>query len=408
MAVSGLPFILDRGCGLDVHKDTVVATIKGSDFETETRTFLTFTEDLYELVAWLQSYSITEVAMESTGVYWRPVYSILEDYCNIILVNARHIKNVPGQKTDKKDSEWICKLLLSGLLKSSFIPEQQTRELRELYRHRRKLVSSRTAEKNRLQNILESANIKLRSVVSDVFGVSAMQMIHAIIQGQTDPEILANFAKGSLRNKRAQLVKALKGNITKHHIFMLNLILESINNINLQIAQLEAQMEQYRSSMQKDVELLETIPGISRQLALSVLGEIGNDMSYFPSHQNLSSWAGLCPGNNESAGKKYSTRITQGNKYLKASLVEASWVAIRSKANPIFAVKHYHIASRRGKKKATIAIAHKLLIAIYHVLRDKEPYELHTQDKKILEHRRIKKIERFQLEIEKLKNIQIQ
>ncbi|MDM1398244.1 IS110 family transposase [Myroides odoratimimus] len=406
MAVNGLPFILDRGCGLDVHKDTVVATIKGSDFETQTRTFLTFTDDLYEFVSWLQEYSITEVAMESTGVYWRPVYSVLEDYCHVILVNARHIKNVPGQKTDKKDSEWICKLLLSGLLKGSFIPDQQTRELRELYRHRRKLVSSRTAEKNRLQNVLESANIKLRSVVSDVFGVSAMQMIQAIIQGQTDPEILASFAKGSLKSKRNELIKALNGKVTQHHIFMLKTILETINNINIQIAQLEAQMESYRVSMEKDVELLETIPGVSRQIALGILGEIGNDMSFFSDHQNLCSWAGVCPGNNESAGKKYSTRITKGNKYLKTTLVEAAWVAIRSKANPIFAVKHQHISNRRGKKKATIAIAHKLLIAVYHVLRDKEPYTLHSQDQKILDNRRLKKIDRLEKELSKLKNLQ--
>lgn len=407
MAVSGLPFILDRGCGLDVHKDTVVATIKGSDFETQTRTFLTFTDDLYEFVSWLQEYSITEVAMESTGVYWRPVYSVLEDYCHVILVNARHIKNVPGQKTDKKDSEWICKLLLSGLLKGSFIPDQQTRELRELYRHRRKLVSSRTAEKNRLQNVLESANIKLRSVVSDVFGVSAMQMIQAIIKGQTDPEILASFAKGSLRNKKTELVKALNGKITQHHIFMLNIILETINNINIQIAHLEAQMDKYRANMNQDIELLETIPGVSRQIALGILGEIGNDMSCFADHQNLCSWAGVCPGNNESAGKKYSTRITKGNKYLKTTLVEAAWVAIRSKANPIFAVKHQYISNKRGKKKATIAIAHKLLIAAYHVLRDKEPYTLHCQDQKILDNRRLKKIDRLEKELKKLKKTQI-
>ncbi|WP_223110795.1 IS110 family RNA-guided transposase [Sphingobacterium hotanense] len=195
MAVSGLPFILDRGCGLDVHKDTVVATIKGSDFDTETKTFLTFTDDLYDLVQWLQSHSITQVAMESTGVYWRPVYAVLEDYFHILLVNARHIKNVPGQKTDKKDSEWISKLLLSGLLKGSFIPAQHIRELRELYRHRRKLIAMRTAEKNRLQNILESANVKLRSVVSDVFGVSAMEMVRSMAKGQSDPLLLASMPR---------------------------------------------------------------------------------------------------------------------------------------------------------------------------------------------------------------------
>lgn len=404
MAVSGLPFILDRGCGLDVHKDTVVATIKGSDFVTETKTFLTFTDDLYSLVEWLQSHSIRQVAMESTGVYWRPVYAVLEDYFDILLVNARHIKNVPGQKTDKKDSEWITKLLLSGLLKGSFIPPQHIRELRELYRHRRKLIAMRTAEKNRLQNILESANIKLRSVVSDVFGVSAMKMVLAMAEGPSDPLILANMAKGSLVKKHAELLKALTGKITDHHRFMLNLILQSIDHINLQIAQLEAQMEQYTRLMKQELELLESIPGVSSRVALGIVSEIGTDMTHFATHQNLASWVGVCPGNNESAGKKYSSKITHGNKYLKTTLVEAAWVASRSKDNPLLAVKHHQIAARRGQKKATIAIAHKILIAAYHVLRDKEPYQLHPQDIKILENRRLKRIERLQKQLSNLKN----
>lgn len=404
MAVSGLPFILDRGCGLDVHKDTVVATIKGSDFDTETKTFLTFTDDLYDVVQWLQSHSITQVAMESTGVYWRPVYAVLEDYFHILLVNARHIKNVPGQKTDKKDSEWISKLLLSGLLKGSFIPAQHIRELRELYRHRRKLIAMRTAEKNRLQNILESANVKLRSVVSDVFGVSAMEMVRSMAKGQSDPLLLASMAKGSLVKKHAELIKALTGKVTDHHRFMLTLILQSIDHINLQIAQSEAQMEQYARIMYRELELLETIPGVSSKVALGIVSEIGTDMTQFATHQNLSSWAGVCPGNNESAGKKYSSRTTHGNKYLKTTLVEAAWVASRSKANPLLAVKHHQIAARRGHKKATIAIAHKILTAAYHVLRDMEPYQLHPQDIKILENRRLKRIDRLQKQLSTLKN----
>lgn len=342
--------------------------------------------------------------MESTGVYWRPVYAVLEDYFHILLVNARHIKNVPGQKTDKKDSEWICKLLLSGLLKGSFIPQEHIRELRELYRHRRKLIGMRTAEKNRLQNVLESANIKLGSVVSDVFGVSAMQMIRSIAQGQTDPLLLSCMSKGSLVKKHNDLLKALKGKITKHHQFMLTLILQSIDFINLQIAQIEAQMDQYKKMLEEQVKLLESIPGVSSQVALGILSEIGTDMEQFPSHQNICSWAGVCPGNNESAGKKYSSKITKGNKYLKTTLVEAAWAASRSKANPILAVKHQQIASRRGHKKATIAIAHKILIAAYHVLRDKEAYQLHPQDVKIMENRRLRKIERLQKQLSTLKN----
>ena len=403
MAVNGLPFILECGCGLDVHKDTVVATVKGKDFATQTKTFLTFTESLHELVAWLQDYQIQVVAMESTGVYWRPVYSILEDYFEVIVVNARHIKNVPGQKTDKKDSEWIATLLLSGLLKGSFIPSEHIRELRELYRHRRKLIAMRTSEKNRLQNVLESANIKIRSVLSDVFGVSGLSMVYALAAGETDPVKLANLAKGSLVRKYDELLKALNGRVTRHHQFMLSIILQTITNINQQIAQLEAQMEKYHNLMKHEVELLETIPGVSRRIALGILSEIGNQMTHFPTHQHLSSWAGVCPGNNESAGKKYSTRITKGNKYLKTTLVEAAWAATRSKANPVLGIKHRQIAARRGNKKATIAIAHKILISTYHVLRDKEAYTLPTQDKKILETRRLKQIERLEKQLSNLK-----
>ncbi len=404
MAVSELPLIIDRGCGLDVHKDTVVASIKGTDIESETRTFSTFTEELYQLTGWLQNHGITHVAMESTGVYWKPVYYILEEYFDIMLVNARPIKNVPGHKTDKKDSEWIAKLLLSGLLKGSFVPEQSIRELRFLYRHRRKLIGMRTAEKNRLQNILEDANIKLASVVSDVFGVSGSTMVQAMAQGQTDPVLLASLAKGSLVKKRKELIKALSGKLTAHHQFMLQFVWQSVQHINDQIAQLEARMETYTIQYREQVVLLQTIPGVSKQIATGIIAEIGVDMNAFPSHANLSSWAGVCPGNNESAGKKYSSRITHGNKYLKTTLVEAAWAASRSKANPLLAEKHRRIAARRGKKRAAIAIGHKILIAAYHVIRDREPYRPNAQDKAVLEQRRLKRIERLEKQLSSLKN----
>lgn len=404
MAVSELPLLLDCGCGLDVHKDTVVASIKGKDIESETRTFLTFTDDLYQLAGWLQEQGITYIAMESTGVYWKPVYHILEEFFDIILVNARHIKNVPGQKTDKKDSQWITKLLLTGLLKGSFVPNTDIRELRALNRHRRKLINMRTAEKNRLQNVLEDANIKLASVVSDVFGVSGRAMVEAIAKGESDPEKLAGLAKGSLIKKQDLLKKALTAKITDHHRFMLNLILDTIQHINNQIAQLEAQMDQYRLRYKVPMQLLQTIPGVSAQIATSILAEIGSDMSNFPSHANLASWAGVCPGNNISAGKKYSSRTTHGNKYLKSTLIEAAWAASRSKTNPVLAEKHRRIALRRGQKKASMAIGHKILIAAYHVLRDLEPYQPATQDKKILEKRRLKKIERLEKQLSTLRN----
>lgn len=404
MAASELPLMLDRGCGLDVHKETVVASVKGKDLKSETKTFGTFTEDLESLVCWLQNHGITHLAMESTGIYWKPVYYILEEFFEILLVNARHIKNVPGQKTDKKDSEWIAKLLLSGLLKGSFVPDESIRELRFLHRHRRKLIGMRTAEKNRLQNVLEDANIKLGSVVSDVFGVSGSAIVHAIAQGETDPFLLSCLAKGSLKKKQDLLIKALHGRVTDHHRFMLQMVLDSIQHINHQIAQLEAQMEKYTLKYREQMQVLQTIPGVSAQIATGIIAEIGVEMDQFPNHSHLASWVGICPGNNESAGKMYSSRTTQGNKYLKTTLVEAAWAATRSKTNPILADKHRKIAHRRGKKKATIAIGHKILTAAYHVLRDLEPYMPYTDNKDIMEARRLKKIERLEKQLSNLKN----
>lgn len=404
MAASELPLLLDCGCGLDVHKDTVVASIKGKTFEDQTQTFSTFTDDLYELVGWLQNHGITYIAMESTGVYWKPVYHILEEFFEILLVNARHIKNVPGHKTDRKDSIWITQLLLSGLLKGSFVPDQTIRELRFLHRHRRKLIGMRTAEKNRLQNILEDANIKLASVVSDVFGVSGIAMVEAMAQGQTDPEILSGLAKGSLVKKKGLLIKALNGRITDHHQFMLQFVLQSIKHINDQIAQLEARMDQYNLQFAEQIQLLQSIPGVSKQIATGIIAEIGTDMEQFPTHAHLASWVGICPGNNESAGKKYSSRTTKGNKYIKTTLIEAAWAATRSKANPILAEKHRKIASRRGQRKASVAIGHKILIAAYHVIRDRVPYQPNTQDRAVLEKRRLTRIKRLEKQLSNLKN----
>jgi transposase len=331
------------------------------------------------------------------------VYYILEDFFTIILVNARHIKNVPGHKTDKKDSEWIAKLLMSGLLKGSFVPPAPIRELRTLYRHRRKLIGQRTAEKNRLQNVLEDANIKLGNVVSDVFGKTGRAIIEAFIAGKTDPAELCELAKGSLKHKKEQLKKALNGKITAHHRFMLSFIVNTINHINQQIALLEAQMGTYMEAMKQDAELLQTIPGVSQQIATGILAEIGNDMSVFVSHAHLSSWAGVCPGNNESAGKKKSAKATHGNKYLKTTLIEAAWAACHSKTNPVLAIKHRNITMRRGVKKANLAIGHKILIAAYHVLRDKTPFLPSERNKEILQTRRLKKIERLEKELKALK-----
>lgn len=403
MAAVIFPVYVERGCGLDVHQQSVVASICGKDIEEQTKTFGTFSEDLYQLAGWLQNNGITHIAMESTGVYWKPVYSILEDFFKIILVNARHIKNVPGHKTDKKDSEWIAKLLMSGLLKGSFVPPQHIRELRVLHRHRRKLIHQRTGEKNRLQNILEDANIKLGSVVSDVFGKTGKAIIEALIAGLTDPAELSELAKGSLVRKKEQLKKALNGKITVHHRFMLSFIVNTIHHINQQLALLEARMGTYLQTMKEDMVLLQTIPGVSEQIATGILAEIGNDMSVFPSHAHLSSWTGVCPGNNESAGKKKSSRVTHGNKYLKTTLIEAAWAASHSKTNPVLAIKHRSIAIRRGIKKANLAIGHKILVAAYHVLRDKTPFLPSERNKEILQTRRLRRIERLEKELKALK-----
>lgn len=366
--------VVYRGCGIDVHKDNVVATIKGEGIEEQTRTFSTFTSSLRELSDWLLSFGITHIAMESTGVYWKPVYNILEPHFDIILVNARHIKHVPGHKTDRKDSAWIAKLLLSGLLKGSFIPPKENRELRELYRYKRKLVAQRASEYNRVQKVLEDANIKIGSVLSDVFGVSGRAMIRAIIEGETNTEALADLAQKSLKNKREQLLLALEGCITDHHRFMLSLSMEAIQDLDGLIARTEQQIDKYLARYEAEMELLTTIPGVQKGTATAILAEIGADMSAFPSQHHLASWAGLCPGNNESAGKKKSEHISPGNKSLKAALTEASWAASLTK-DSYLKRRYRSIAARRGIKRAMIATAHKILVAAYFILRDKVAYQ---------------------------------
>ena len=340
--------------------------------------------------------------MESTGVYWKPVYYVLEPYFELLLVNARHIKNVPGHKTDKKDSEWIAKLLLSGLLKKSFVPNQQTRELRTLYRHRKKLINQRSTEKNRLHNILEDANIKLGSVVSDVFGKTGMDILRHLAKGITDHHKLSELARGSLVRKKDKLKEALYGRFSEHHEFMLNLILQTIDQINETIDKVERQIDKYLDKLSQEAALLQTIPGVSRQVCAGILSEIGNEMENFISNKHLASWAGICPGNNESAGKKYSTRVTQGNKYLKSVLIEAAWSASHTK-NTHLAYKHYVIAKRRGAKKAAMAVAHKILTAAYYILRDKTEYREPRLLPEIVEQKRTIEIERLERRLAKLK-----
>jgi len=368
--------IIERGCGIDIHKKVLVATIRGTGIKEETRSFDGFTGSIEEMRDWLKENGITHVAMESTGVYWKPVYNILEADFEIILVNARHIKNVPGRKTDKKDSRWITKLLLSGLLKGSFIPSKPIRELRDLTRYKRKVIEQVSSEKNRIQKILEDANIKLSSVVSSMSGATATKIINSMIDGQEDINELLKFRHGKMQSSVEDLASSLKGHLTVHHKFMLSTIKESIDDKEKIIAKLNEQIENQlkENELELDAELLSTIPGVGKDGASYILAEIGNNMDQFPDEKHLASWAGMSPGSNESAGKKKSTRITHGNKNLKVLLVQCGWAATRTKGTYLRS-KYDSLVGRRGKKRALVAIGHKILIAAYFILKDKVAYK---------------------------------
>ncbi|MFV1977461.1 MAG: IS110 family transposase [Candidatus Scalindua sp.] len=298
--------IIERGCGIDVHKDVIVSTIRGTGIKESTRTYSGFTESIESMRDWLKENKITHIAMESTGIYWKPIYNILEEDFEIILVNARHIKNVPGRKTDKKDSKWIAKLLLSGLLNGSFIPPKHIRDLRDLTRYRKKIIGQIASEKNRIQKILEDANIKLSSVVSDMSGATATKIINAMISGEEDIEELVKYRHGKMQATEEELASSLKGKLTEHHKFMLTTIKESMQEKESIIEKLDKRIDEQLKSHKLilDSELLQTIPGVGETAAASILAEIGNEMSQFPNEQHLASWAGMSPGNNESAGKK--------------------------------------------------------------------------------------------------------
>ena len=366
--------IIKRGCGLDVHKETVVATVKGEGLQEETRTYETFTSSLKDLKRWLRHKKVTHIAMESTGVYWKPVFNILGEYFEVLLVNARHIKNVPGRKTDKSDSQWICKLLLSGLLRGSFVPPEKIRELRDLNRYKIKLTQEMASEKNRMQRILEDANIKLSSVVSNTSGVVATKLIDGLIAGRKDLDrLIAESYHGRLSASKELMKKALTGRLTAHHKFMLNQIKAHIAYLEGQIDLIDEEMDSKLKEFNEQIELLQTIPGVGRDGAKGIISEIGTDMDVFPDEKHLSSWAGMSPGSNESAGKKKSSRTRHGNQYLKPILVELAWGATRTKGT-YFRAKYESLIGRRGKKRALIAVGHKILEACYYVLKEKVPY----------------------------------
>jgi transposase len=298
--------IVERGCGIDIHKSLASVTIQGTGIKKETRNFDCFTEDLELLREWLKENLVTHIAIESTGVYWKPIYNIMEKDFTIVLVNARHVKNVPGKKTDKKDSRWLAKLLLSGLLNGSFIPPEHIRDLRDLKRYKRKVVEHISSEKNRIHKILEDCNIKLSSVVSDLNGSRATQMIDLLISGESDVKKISNLRHGKMKASEELLMKSLKGNIRTHHKFLLQTIRKSIKDKEKIISEVDIEIDKILKSnqMELDVQSLSTIPGVDRESAAYILSEIGTDMSQFPNENHLASWAGMSPGNNESAGKK--------------------------------------------------------------------------------------------------------
>jgi transposase len=363
--------------GLDVHKKTVVAAIivpaAEGGWAQETRTFGTMTADLLALSDWLMAHEISHVAMESTGEYWKPVYNILETNCEVLLVNAQHVKAVPGRKTDVKDAEWLADLLRHGLLRASFVPPLGQRELRELTRHRSNFIRERATVVNRVQKVLESANLKLGSVASNVVGVSGRAMLEAIIAGQATPAQMAELSKGRMREKREQLAKALEGRVKPHHRFVLTELLCQIDNLDEAIARFDQEIERYCAPFEAAVVLLDTIPGVARQTAEIIVSEIGTDMQRFPTADHLASWAGVAPGNDESAGKRRSGKTRKGNKPLGAALNQAAHAASRTKGTYLSA-QYHRLAGRRGKKKAIVAVAHSILVIAYHLIQRQEPY----------------------------------
>jgi transposase len=368
----------ERCAGLDVHQKTVVACVltgvAGSEAKQQKRTFTTVTTDLLRLGDWLRECEVTHVAMESSGVYWKPVWAVLEGQFDLTLANPAHIKNVPGRKTDQKDAEWIAELLRHGLIEKSFVPPVAVQDLRELTRYRAQITGERSAVGNRIRKLLEGANIKLGSVASDVMGVSGQRMLDALVAGESDAGRLAELAVGQLRKKQAQLEVALDGRVREHHRRLLRLQLANWRFLDRLTEELDVEIDHELEPVRAATALVETIPGISALTARNVVAEIGTDMSQFPSAAHLASLAGLCPGNNESAGKHYSGKTRSGNSWLKRALCQAAWAASHTR-DTYFAAQFRRLAAKRGKKRAIIAVAHSMLVVIYTMLKQGKGYQ---------------------------------
>jgi transposase len=366
-----------RCAGLDVHCKTVSVCVSVCEAPArkrqQVRMFSTFTHDLLEMAEWLKEQGVTHVAMEATGVYWRPVWAVLEDQFEQMLVNPQHMKAVPGRKTDTKDCEWIADLLQHGLLKGSFVPPTPIQDLRDLTRYRAQLRQSQGRAANRIQKLMEQANLKLSSVATNALGVSGRRMLKAIIGGEVDPEQLARLARGTLKNKIAELMQALEGRVREHHRFLLSRFLREWEWYEEEITALDQRIERQIDPFESALTLWQTMPGVSRVTACTLVAEIGVRMEQFPSAQHLASWAALCPGNHESAGKRKSGKTREGNKWLRRSLCQAAWCATRKK-DCYLASQFRRLAGRRGLKRAILAVAHTMLVIGYHMLKTNQGY----------------------------------
>jgi transposase len=402
--------ILHSSCaGLDVHKEIVVACVRRQvqgKARQEVRTFRTETNQLLALADWLTDEQVTHVAMESTGVYWKPIWNLFEGVFELLLVNAEHIKQVPGRKTDVKDSQWIAELLQHGLLRASFVPEKPVRQLRDLTRQRTQLVRQKVQVANRIQKTLEDANIKLGSVASDVLGASGRDMIRALVKGETDPVVLADLARQRLRAKIPQLQEALCGEVQDHHRFLLGMLLEQVEFLEGHIEKLGGRIaEVLPGPFAGAIQRLQEVPGIDRRAAENIVAEVGADLKPFASPGHLASWVGLCPGNHESAGKRKSGRTTKGNAWLRVVMVQCAWAASHSKGTHLQAM-YKRLAARRGKKRALVAVGHRLLEVLYGILKKGQPYrELGAdyldkrQDKERLKERLIQRLEKLGMKV---------
>jgi transposase len=384
--------MFEVACGLDVHKETVVACVSerhGKTVKKETKTFAAHTRGLNELRVWLQEKKVEVIGMEGTGIYWRPVYAVLEAGAatwKLVVGNAQHIKNVPGRKTDVKDAEWLSQLVQHGLIKLSFVPPPAIRLLRDLTRYRKKLVQDRTRQQERVLKVLQAANIKLDGVASDAFGVSGMLMLRALAKGEKTPKEIALLAKGALKKKVDALEIALEGTLGEVHRGMLTVALGILDAFDASLDSTDALIDQHAAPWAKELELLCTIPGFDRVMAVSVLAEVGPDMAVFMTEHHLASWSGVCPGNNQSAGKSRDGRPQRGNPWLKTMLCQAALSAVRTKGSYL-KDKYHRLKARRGHNKAIMAIAHKLVVSVFHMLKAHVAYKdlgatwLDTRDK---------------------------